>query len=709
MHALGCFAGKEMGNLGKFNASSSSPPLHQVLLLFLLCTTVNVSVGFQSAATAGKRRTSRDKYDLKPLHVSPNECYNEAVILSPSSSVSLTGIISKNDFPFTVSIPSSASSGNNWVHEAVHLLQERGVCVLETRDNAPIPASICQETDQAAKSRLEALLFKHDQKQEKKEQQQFRFLEVVSRDAGGNRYDMPMPWKHHANKNYTGIPLTNSESQAMIQFQEQMEAVVQPVMDALWNNGNYNNGENNYDNDNGVDRNLHGQVISCGFLINRPGSLDQLWHRDGPSEGLINVFIPLVDLTPEIGPTQVWSNTHLAPSLPASSSNGNDDNRDNDDRSIAPSSSRKGAPMMKAGQILMMDYRTFHRGMGNTSPDTTRTVAYVVYHRGNISLGDKLSYGLLPSVYPSIGGDKSQVLDNNHKHHLHLNSNYAAAPKILHTEFSQTMSADADEWAQAAAQKLHNHGICVLRHATTKEKEHPYLCCENVNEIVASRLTQLQLKIANRGMDPTGEEEPFRFLEISCRDDTGLRYDMPLSWKNQHAIGTPLSEEESSGIIQLHTQMEHLVEPVLTHLWDKYDSSSSYHVAASGFHVDKPGANHVPWHRDGCEEGSIHAFCPMVDLAKDLGPTELWPNSHSAAAAAASSSAEASDKMDPVLRAGDMLLVDDRTLRQFLGNQSPITTRAIAYAVFRKGKSSLSGGLRDNTNNLQGALTLEYD
>jgi len=38
-------------------------------------------------------------------------------------------------------------------------------------------------------------------------------------------------------------------------------------------------------------------------------------------------------------------------------------------------------PMLNKGNILLFDYRTIHRGQGNTSEDTKQTLAYAVYRQ----------------------------------------------------------------------------------------------------------------------------------------------------------------------------------------------------------------------------------------------------------------------------------------------------------------------------------------
>lgn len=102
---------------------------------------------------------------------------------------------------------------------------------------------------------------------------------------------MPVPWKGRSEESF-GIPLKVKETESISRFHFGLEERVRPIIDRLWKD----------------DPDSH--VAESGFFINQPFLTDQSWHRDGPEAGLINVFLPLIDLTLDIGPTAVWSNTH---------------------------------------------------------------------------------------------------------------------------------------------------------------------------------------------------------------------------------------------------------------------------------------------------------------------------------------------------------------------------------------------------------------
>jgi len=88
-----------------------------------------------------------------------------------------------------------------------------------------------------------------------------------------------------------------------------------------------------------------------GCIFSLPGSITQPFHSDGDhlseTEQLpphcLNVFVPLVDLTPLNGPTEFIPTSHL---------NWNTD--------VNPV-----VILAKAGSALLFDYRLKHRGLGN--------------------------------------------------------------------------------------------------------------------------------------------------------------------------------------------------------------------------------------------------------------------------------------------------------------------------------------------------------
>jgi ectoine hydroxylase-related dioxygenase (phytanoyl-CoA dioxygenase family) len=219
----------------------------------------------------------------------------------------------------------------------------------------------------------------------------YRFAEIICRDDGGLRYDVPLPWlgddgescrnveektqqqqRQQVGSERVGAPLSNLEKNGVVDLHMEIDQIVPPVLEALWSrdDDNSSNIDDKNVNSSSNTRSSSSYVAAAGFLINEPGSKAQNWHKDGPDPGFINCFVPLIDLTEELGPT--------AFSLAIDGSNNNIDYEDdeNDDRKNVL------VPMLNMGNILLFDYRTLHRGQGNTSnDDITRTLAYAVYCR----------------------------------------------------------------------------------------------------------------------------------------------------------------------------------------------------------------------------------------------------------------------------------------------------------------------------------------
>jgi ectoine hydroxylase-related dioxygenase (phytanoyl-CoA dioxygenase family) len=58
-------------------------------------------------------------------------------------------------------------------------------------------------------------------------------------------------------------------------------------------------------------------VVNCSLVISRPGSSNQAWHVDGPHLStekylpchILNIFVPLIDMSAELGPTEFRPNS----------------------------------------------------------------------------------------------------------------------------------------------------------------------------------------------------------------------------------------------------------------------------------------------------------------------------------------------------------------------------------------------------------------
>ena len=130
----------------------------------------------------------------------------------------------------------------------------------------------------------------------------------------------------------------------------------------------------------------------CGTVISFPGSCVQPWHGDGPHlfgkdyqcpMHAINVFIPLTEVTEEIGPTEFIPDSHILQ---------NTVNIVTDSKGEIRSSQSIFKPLLEKGTALLYDYRTIHRGTSNQHPTNCRHMLYLLYtkpwfHEG-INFGD---------------------------------------------------------------------------------------------------------------------------------------------------------------------------------------------------------------------------------------------------------------------------------------------------------------------------------
>jgi hypothetical protein len=344
-----------------------------------------------------------------------------------------------------------------------------------------------------------------------------------------------------------------------------------------------------------------------------------------------------------------------------------------------------------------------------------------------------------------------------------LHHNHAAAQASIgfpHVFPSESSTA----WIQQAASHLRTYGACALlsqdryssssSRSTNNENGAVMIdpqTCNDARLASTTRLQEMHRRIESRGVDPTGTDDgPYRFQEVICRDEGGRRFDVPVPWlgtkqKNNNIgepagterkstttigscrIGTPLLLEEKGAIQSLHEELNVLVEPIANVLWSNQDANddddkasdikddnlgssndSNSYVAAAGFLINEPGSSNQKWHRDGPDEGFIDAFVPLVDLTHELGPTAIQPSTHT-------DTDETMKERDrvvqvvPILIKGEVLLFDYRTLHRGQGNKSEATTRALAYAVYKRQTENDSVSNTGDIHNFQSALTLEYD
>ncbi|KAJ0401283.1 hypothetical protein ATCC90586_003720 [Pythium insidiosum] len=118
-----------------------------------------------------------------------------------------------------------------------------------------------------------------------------------------------------------------------------------------------------------------------GCVVARPGDEDQNWHLDGVHRNLrrhepadrLNVFVPLVDLSEDVGGTEMKKASQF-----------HDDGRRG--AAFADYAHLESVtPLVQAGTPVVMDYRVWHRGLANRS-ETLRPLLYFKYSRHAASL-----------------------------------------------------------------------------------------------------------------------------------------------------------------------------------------------------------------------------------------------------------------------------------------------------------------------------------
>jgi len=357
---------------GRFGTIGKEHKMHPEALLRYGVLLVLISLLAMSASVEGFAHYSTLPPSCTALAAAPTARMEAGAL--PAS-------VALNDIAVNVGIGTYEGDSKKWAAVAAETLATHGVCALRPSGDgsALISPASCDAVDGAIHHHLASL---HNKIRNRGidpmgvEDGPYRFREVVCRD-GSPRFDVPVPWSGYENEDESNNECTlgdfidDSDACQIIQdFQKELDEAVQPVADALWSRGR---GDATSDDEAAV---MGGRATSAGFLVNQPGSTSQQWHRDGPDPGYINAFVPLVDLSESLGPTSVLPGTHVMPNI-----------RTHDDANEKGSAQVPApiVPLLTKGQVLLFDYRTLHKGLGNTNAKgLTRTLAYAVYTRGSI-------------------------------------------------------------------------------------------------------------------------------------------------------------------------------------------------------------------------------------------------------------------------------------------------------------------------------------
>jgi hypothetical protein len=136
-----------------------------------------------------------------------------------------------------------------------------------------------------------------------------------------------------------------------------------------------------------VDELLGGEatLLFCGLLMTLGGAVEQPWHTDGEHlfgpeiptlpPHCLNVFVPLVDISPENGGTELCPGSHhLTRGVPEIYEQSSDHMK---------TIGWRGRPLpltIPAGSALLFDYRLLHRGLANRT-DRIRPILYFTFCR----------------------------------------------------------------------------------------------------------------------------------------------------------------------------------------------------------------------------------------------------------------------------------------------------------------------------------------
>ena len=130
-------------------------------------------------------------------------------------------------------------------------------------------------------------------------------------------------------------------------------------------------------------------VAMTGAIISQPGAKAQRFHADAadthfrlarlcPRHRLFNVFIPLVDIEADGDGTMLWPSSHLEQMRYEKYSRAVSRSGHLEDDGETMGEMR--APAMKAGDVLIFDYRLVHRGLPSIGRE--RCMAYAVLSTG---------------------------------------------------------------------------------------------------------------------------------------------------------------------------------------------------------------------------------------------------------------------------------------------------------------------------------------
>ena len=245
--------------------------------------------------------------------------------------------------------PADGDTAAKWIDDAAASLSHNGFCVLRL-PTPIIPTTECSNLATSCVSRLNILFDLARKRGIEPKRDIMRFTEVCCRTPGGLRYDMRFAsegHQYHSGSSGDGIlpPLPSSWDE----LYSGVEAIVRPILTKQGNDTV--------------------SVDSAGCVTSLPRAPDQHFHPDGTAEGLINCFVPLVPVDQENGPTELRPGSHVWVDSPYGRV------PRWDERTQLPVCPNLLQP---AQDLLLFDYRVYHRGQANRSAQP-RPVGYLAF------------------------------------------------------------------------------------------------------------------------------------------------------------------------------------------------------------------------------------------------------------------------------------------------------------------------------------------
>ena len=272
--------------------------------------------------------------------------------------------------PSPAEVASGAPSAST-IAAAADSLARNGFVVLEAEDGSGLVAPVCLDSALAASDGyLDRLLAAAKAKGLRVDSDIFRFAELCSRARGGRRFDVTAERRRCGNGGSITLPprpypASDDESAAAAATDawERLRRAADPwVSPALLRSGFMVE-------DDGTGATFG--VTAVGCVTSLPSAPEQHFHADGRERGIVNVFVPLVDVPASMGPTRFLRGSHAW-------------DHDSPYLTREQRRAREGAedvvPELRRGSVLMYDYRVFHRGGANLT-GKRRPMAYVMYAR----------------------------------------------------------------------------------------------------------------------------------------------------------------------------------------------------------------------------------------------------------------------------------------------------------------------------------------